>query len=299
MSRRSDLLSPDLATAGEIEPLIEAEIPLLPTFKVQPADTPIAQFALRLTVELPHQNPEPVGTAVWICGHLVLTARHNIEHILRKHGAGAAREEGREVQAYSIRLYQVFAGRKYAIWEVRQAWLSRESDLALLNVVLWQSSHPESLDPAVGLLMRGLPPPVGSKVAGFGHHSQTANITFGEGDDYHLEMNGVPQTTTGVVEDVFEVARDSGLYNFPCFQVNARFDPGMSGGPVFDEAGRLVGIISGSLTRWRNRLCDKLYRHYLAYAAHTYLRDKGGAPFSGNSLPRDRLSSLGYSRFQI
>jgi hypothetical protein len=37
------------------------------------------------------------------------------------------------------------------------------------------------------------------------------------------------------------------MLSFPCFQVNARFDHGMSGGPVFDETGCLVGVICASL----------------------------------------------------
>jgi hypothetical protein len=86
--------------------------------------------------------------------------------------------------------------------------------------------------------MRGLPPPTGSKVADFGYHSQTADITFGEGDDYHLEINGVPQATTCVVEDIFEVARDAGLYSFPVFKSTL---DSKSGGPIFDETGHLVG----------------------------------------------------------
>jgi hypothetical protein len=34
---------------------------------------------------------------------------------------------------------------------------------------------------------------------------------------------------------------------FPCFEVEARFDPGMSGGMVLDEQGALCGLICASL----------------------------------------------------
>jgi hypothetical protein len=30
---------------------------------------------------------------------------------------------------------------------------------------------------------------------------------------------------------------------FPCFEIEARFDPGMSGGMVIDQAGALCGLI--------------------------------------------------------
>jgi hypothetical protein len=177
----------------------------------------------------------------------VLTARHNIDYILREYGTSVSQTGGREIADYSIRLYQVFEGPKYAVWDVRKIWCSAESDLALLNVELWGASDPAELNPAVGLRMRALPPARGSKVAGFGYHSQSANIKIGKQNNNYLNLDGVAQATTGVVEDVFECGRDAGLYNFPCFQVNARFDSGMSGGPVFDEMGHLVGIVSGSL----------------------------------------------------
>ena len=34
---------------------------------------------------------------------------------------------------------------------------------------------------------------------------------------------------------------------FPCYHVGARFDAGMSGGPVFDEYGSLCGLVCASL----------------------------------------------------
>jgi hypothetical protein len=34
---------------------------------------------------------------------------------------------------------------------------------------------------------------------------------------------------------------------FPCFEIEARFDPGMSGGLVIDEAGAVCGLICASL----------------------------------------------------
>jgi trypsin-like peptidase len=46
-----------------------------------------------------------------------------------------------------------------------------------------------------------------------------------------------PSITTGTVIEVYDVP-------FPRFQTNARFDGGMSGGPVFNENGELCGIIS-------------------------------------------------------
>jgi hypothetical protein len=37
------------------------------------------------------------------------------------------------------------------------------------------------------------------------------------------------------------------MLSFPCYEVNARFDHGMSGGLVVDESGALCGLICASL----------------------------------------------------
>lgn len=37
------------------------------------------------------------------------------------------------------------------------------------------------------------------------------------------------------------------MYNFPCFEVNARFELGMSGGLVINERSEVCGIVCGSL----------------------------------------------------
>lgn len=220
----------------------------IPTFQEQSPTTPASQFALRILVEGNNITPDPIGTAVWVCGHLVLTARHNIEYIQRKYSQDGVKDGIHEVSNYAIRLYQILPGPDYAIWEVRSISCSPMSDLALMHVVLWGYSSEQPPNPAFGLSMRGLPPDVGAKIAGFGYHSIQAVATPKENsNDYHLDLNDVPQATTGLVTAVFPERRDSAMYNFPCFQVNARFDAGMSGGPVFNEQGQLIGIISGNL----------------------------------------------------
>lgn len=47
----------------------------------------------------------------------------------------------------------------------------------------------------------------------------------------------------GTIRQVYPFGRDAVMLAFPCFEIEARFDPGMSGGLVVDESGRLCGLI--------------------------------------------------------
>jgi len=45
------------------------------------------------------------------------------------------------------------------------------------------------------------------------------------------------------VEQIFPERRDSSMLTFPCFEVYARFAPGMSDGLIIDEDGALCGLV--------------------------------------------------------
>jgi hypothetical protein len=49
--------------------------------------------------------------------------------------------------------------------------------------------------------------------------------------------------STGTIRKIYSWTRDSFFMPFPCYQVSARFDAGMSGGPVFDESGAICGLV--------------------------------------------------------
>jgi Trypsin-like peptidase domain len=92
---------------------------------------------------------------------------------------------------------------------------------------------------------RSAPPP-GQKVVAFGYRESKINVTEGNDGTHHIELNDRPTTSIGTVRQVYPSGRDTVMLPFPCFEIEARFDPGMSGGMVIDEAGRLCGLICAS-----------------------------------------------------
>lgn len=78
------------------------------------------------------------------------------------------------------------------------------------------------------------------------------SVGFGQADRvaYAARKGDTPSIGSAVVghgyQEILPTGQPGGKFTFPCFRVGARFDHGMSGGPVFDEAGSLCGIIAGS-----------------------------------------------------
>jgi len=85
-------------------------------------------------------------------------------------------------------------------------------------------------------------PVIGSRTAAIGYQELTVRHYFPElrQGRFFRSMD----RAVGAVETVFPIRRDSALVTFPCFQTNARSPSGLSGGPVMDVQGRVIGVLS-------------------------------------------------------
>lgn len=62
-----------------------------------------------------------------------------------------------------------------------------------------------------------------------------------------IEIINEGQANFGVVNNVYNGYRDRVMLPCPCFEVGVNFGSRMSGGPVFDEQGKICGIVSSSI----------------------------------------------------
>lgn len=222
-------------------------LPQTPAFKDERPDSPISEIALRVVLEFDGWDLYVLGTATLIAGYLAITARHVVESVFREFGRNQDADKHFEIDACAIRLYQVFPGPEYRVWDVRSAWVCPTTDIAILHLAKWRTTRPEeTIDWKVPRL-RALPPPIGQKVVAFGYRESKVSVTEDSAGTHHIEFDDRPTISIGEIKQIYPSGRDRVVLPFPCYEIEARFDPGMSGGMVIDENGALCGLICASL----------------------------------------------------
>lgn len=209
---------------------------MIERFESTPATEVITEFALALTT----QNAggwEPIGTAIVIAPNLILTAKHVVDGIWRPHHLRRPNKQSDS----ALMAFQVLPGTTGALWHAENAYFSPHTDLVLLDIFPYSES-------ALSYKWRNVvinfaPLRVGQVVLGFGYRGGCIQASSDE--QAALRWDAHPTTTQGRVVAVHHAGRERGLYNFPCFEMSARTEPGMSGGPLFDEQGRLCALVCG------------------------------------------------------
>ena len=221
-------------------------LPTVPIFRDTPAGGQIEEVALRVVVELPNWELLIIGTATLIGTHLAITARHVLDEAMKSFKTNSTPGGKIGAEGGVLQLLQILPGPIYRFWRVMTAWVT-SSDIAILHLGLDRTSESNAKIDWRGVALRATPPPSGQKVVAFGYRESTVNVTRGADGQAHIVINDKPTTSAGVVGQIFKIQRDSGLLNFPCFEVHAQFEPGMSGGLVVDEDGRLCGLVCAAL----------------------------------------------------
>jgi hypothetical protein len=190
----------------------------------------------------------PVGTAFSINHHgLLMTAGHVLS---------AAEQQGILVQGVDGKTKREYG--LYALWvndeqneegysiggliPVQTVYIHKALDIGLCWLESWNYNGKPLIYP--GMALDITPPSIGSHVCGFGYHAMKVK-SQGDIDSSRSDVEYAQETviTTGSVMEAHQQYRDSAMLSFPCFRVDARFDHGMSGGPIINESGRVCGVI--------------------------------------------------------
>ena len=202
----------------------------------------ISQLALRLVVDFYSHVPEVVGTATTLCGHFLVTAKHVLDDYCDVESV-ASPEASIDVNR-SLSAVQLLPGPEYLVWDVVSAIFHPASDIALLRVSPNPArSHHDGLHRWKSPIVNPFAPNVDERVAAFGYRRSRVRASKNSKGGLHIDLDDELMSSVGRVQEIHEWGRDKVMLPFPCYQVSARFDDGMSGGPVFDEYGSLCGIV--------------------------------------------------------
>ena len=207
----------------------------------------------------------PHGSGFVLCDFeyhaLIVTARHVIERVMNhirldNHRRPELNDRGNLI-VDGIVPHALFIGQHtvgdesgtvgIALPAVEVAFSVR-ADVAALMVRVPKIKG-KSLQLAVIPLSPGVPT-IGAEVMGVGYTGITTAIKETEGDQTPVDFDRRFHATHGKVQAVFPEGRDRYMLPFPSLQVDARFDSGMSGGPVIlTQASGICGIVTSSLNR--------------------------------------------------
>lgn len=216
-----------------------------PTFRDTEYTSPITEFALSIGA---YRGEDYVvsGTAVAIAPYLLITAKHVVEDYWKEF-KGEHLDPGdpgshlhSEGNFNIVAIQFTNASTRPLLWDVRKIYFAPTTDVVFLFIVPFSTEAKEHAWKTVTINM--LPPPAGSKVVSFGYTKSSAlNVKN------NVFWDTAPMTSTGVVKQVHLQRRDKYSINFPCIETNARFDGGMSGGPVFNAEGQLIAVVTANI----------------------------------------------------
>jgi hypothetical protein len=187
-----------------------------------------------------------LGSAVRIAPSVALTAKHVVWGFWQKFQSTVLPSGSERIKTgfgvYGINF--TAESETPSLWLVENVWCSGFSDLAILQI---RNTDKQPYG-NVGLKINALPPSPGEIVSAFGYpNSKIEGLARTSIGLASITFRVHALTTSGPVLQVFDNRRDRSLLNFPSFEINARFEGGMSGGPVFNQVGELCGIICSAL----------------------------------------------------
>lgn len=195
----------------------------------------------------------PIGTGFTITPDgLMMTAVHVIEEaikstVLKRNDDGSI---GYHLEFYALYLTAKTHGENNelvlgGLMPIQKVWFSKEIDIGYCFINRPIINEEPLIFPNFRL-SPGLPK-IGENILGFGYYGMKDKI-YGKTQDTQILVDYSQETafTRGKIVNVLSPKRDDAMLNFPCFHTNARFEHGMSGGPIINERGNVCGVICSS-----------------------------------------------------
>jgi hypothetical protein len=208
------------------------------TYDFTPWETPVTEIAGVLIAGTDEADLIPLGTAFLCAPFVALTARHVVDDIFQRF-EGCLPTEARGPMSSGVQL-GLRSGRSLMKWDVMSYGYSASIDIAAL-VLEPASALPAHFEWHLPRF-EVIPPFPGERITAFGFPTSTHRLVNGE-----AKIGLQPHTATGDVIELHYQRRDRAVLPFPCLHTNARFDGGMSGGPVFNSSGQICGLISSNM----------------------------------------------------
>ena len=175
------------------------------------------------------------GTAVLVAPGIALCANHVVDEHL----------EEMLIPGGTLALCAGYTTHGAQLWKVTHITRVPNSDVCILCLALTSGLPPDRTFYQASISTRF--PKLGERLFILGYRPESDNfIDLKEGDPDAAGMDLV--VCTGSVTQLFNEGPDRFLYPGPSVMVECPAWGGMSGGPVFDSEGLLVGILTASLS---------------------------------------------------
>ena|SRR3989338_7146476 len=219
---------------------------------------------------------------------IIITAKHVISDYLSSNNQDIKKEIKKEFSIFALYISKKKHGPENQLYSggflpLKIAWYTEQLDITfcwLQRPII--NGFPLNLSTIA--LSPGIPK-VGEKLLAFGYYKSTA-IFYKE--KFRIDFSQETGLTHGAIIEVHNDYRDRSFLSFPCFQTDALFKSGMSGGPVFNEKGAVCGVICSSIETEEDENC-------ISYASLVWpsLATPITVNFkTGNSLQKIRIYEL-------
>jgi hypothetical protein len=172
------------------------------------------------------------GSAVLVAPGVALAARHVIEPVWSR----LCVEGGASLSCGSITSSQLM------MWHCRRVTFVANSDLAVLVLSYASELPPENIFRMAVITTRL--PKVGEQVSMVGFTAAKEGFPF---EPLGASAQGHVRVSVGEITQRYPSGRDKVMVPWPAIEIASSASGGMSGGPVFDQHGLLLGIVSTSL----------------------------------------------------